>query len=210
MKIHGTKKNVMNNYYVHDITQELFGGKVYPGDPAPSYDRVASMERGDSYNLTNLSMGAHNATHIDAPFHFYQNGKTIEELELSRCIGPCTVIEPMNNDINHWREMLKLCQKRILIKGNLEISMELAKLINEFEILLIGVESQSVGPEGAPMQVHLELLGKEVVLLEGIRLEEVGQGDYFLFAAPLKLGGCDGAPCRAVLLEFDKTHTCIY
>lgn len=196
--------------YVHDITQELFGGKVYPGDLVPSYERVAAMERGDIYNLTNLSMGAHNATHIDAPFHFYQDGKTVEELELSRCIGPCTVIELKDSGSNTLREALKSCQKRILLKGDLVITLELAQLMNELEILLVGVETQSVGPEGAPMQVHLELLGKEVVLLEGIRLGEVEPGDYFLFAAPLKLGGCDGAPCRAVLLEFDKNHTCIY
>ncbi len=191
---------------LYDITQELFSGRVYPGDMAPSYDRVVAMEKGDAYNLTNLSMGVHNATHIDAPFHFYQSGKTIEELELSRCVGPCTVLEVQDMDNKILGEHLMSCQKRILLKGNIEISLELAKLINELEILLIGVESQSVGPEGAPMQVHLELLGKEVVLLEGICLDEVEPGDYFLFAAPLKLGGCDGAPCRAILLDFDKTY----
>ncbi len=190
---------------LYDITQELFSGKVYPGDMAPSYDRVVAMERGDAYNLTNLTMGVHNGTHIDAPFHFYSSGKTIEELELSRCIGPCTVLEPKDMDASILKERLKTCQKRILMKGKVEITLEIAKLLNELEILLIGVESQSVGPEEAPMQVHLELLGKEVVLLEGIRLDEVEAGDYFLFAAPLKLGGCDGAPCRAILLDFDKT-----
>ena len=191
---------------LYDITQELFSGKVYPGDMAPSYDRVVAMERGDAYNLTNLTMGVHNGTHIDAPIHFFSNGKTIEELELARCIGPCTVLDPKNMDNSNLKERLKTCQKRILMKGKVEITLELAKVINEHEILLIGVESQSVGPEGAPMQVHLELLGKEVVLLEGIRLDEVEAGDYFLFAAPMKLGGCDGAPCRAILLDFDKTY----
>lgn len=195
---------------LYDITQELFGGRVYPGDLVPSYDRVSAMERGDDYNLTNLSMGAHNATHIDAPFHFIRNGKTIVEMDLSKCVGPCTVLETKDINIKTLNEQLKACQKRILIKGNLVITLDLAKLFNEHEVELVGVESQSVGPEGAPMEVHHELLGKEVVLLEGIRLDEVERGDYFLFAAPLKLGGCDGAPCRAVLLELDKTHTCIY
>ncbi len=51
------------------------------------------------------------------------------------------------------------------------------------------------------MEVHLELLHKEMVILEGVRLEEVPQGDYFLSAAPIKLGGSDGAPCRAVLIK---------
>jgi arylformamidase len=194
---------------IYDITQELFGGVVYPGDFAPSYDRVSDMKKGDAYNLTNLSMGAHNATHVDAPFHFYEQGKTIEMMDLSRCIGPCSVIELEELGEDSLRKVLVNCQKRLLVKGDAEITLERARLFNEYNILLIGVETQSVGPEGSPIQVHQELLGTDVVLLEGIRLDEVVSGDYFLFAAPIKLGGCDGAPCRAVLIEFDKTCTCI-
>ena len=71
-------------------------------------------------------------------------------------------------------------------------------------VYLIGNESQTVGPENAPMQVHLILLGAEVVLLEGIRLGEVPEGTYLLNAAPLNLGGSDGAPCRAVLMDMEE------
>jgi arylformamidase len=195
---------------IYDISQELFSGRVYPGDLPPTYDRVSDMKKGDLYNLTNLSLGAHNATHVDAPFHFYEDGRTVGEIELSKCIGPCTVIDLKDITGHNLRAQLKACHKRLLIKGSTVITLELAKIFNEFEILLIGVESQSVGPEGSPLQVHLELLGKEVILLEGIRLNEVEPGDYFLLAAPLKLGGCDGAPCRAVLIENDITPTCIY
>jgi len=67
--------------------------------------------------------------------------------------------------------------------------------------LLLGNESQTVGPEDAPMAVHRLLLGSGVILLEGIRLEEVSDGVYFLNAAPLNLSGADGAPCRAVLID---------
>ena len=187
---------------LYDITQEIFSGKVYPGDLTPTYDRVEDMSKGSLYNLTNLSIGAHNATHVDAPFHFIEGGKTIEQVELSRCIGACTVADLSGLSTQALRELLGSCQKRLLVKGRTEITLAMAKLFNEFGIVLVGVETQSVGPEGAPMQVHLELLEQEVVLLEGLFLEEVAPGDYFLFAAPIKLGGCDGAPCRAVLLEF--------
>ena len=71
-------------------------------------------------------------------------------------------------------------------------------------ILLFGNESQTVGPEDAPKQVHLTMLGKEIVLLEGIRLSEVEDGVYMLNAAPLNLGGADGSPCRAVLIAADR------
>ena len=68
-------------------------------------------------------------------------------------------------------------------------------------ILLLGNESQTVGPEDAPMAVHLIMLGAKIVLLEGIRLADVPAGSYLLDAAPINLGGSDGAPCRAVLIE---------
>ena len=69
------------------------------------------------------------------------------------------------------------------------------------ELALLGNESQSVGPVEAPMAVHLCLLSAGVVLLEGIRLKTVPEGEYFLCAAPLCLGGAEGAPCRALLVD---------
>ena len=69
--------------------------------------------------------------------------------------------------------------------------------------MLLGNEPQSVGPMTAPMEVHLVLLGAEVVLLEGIRLDAIKEGVYLLNAAPLHLGGADGAPCRAVLIDLE-------
>jgi arylformamidase len=71
----------------------------------------------------------------------------------------------------------------------------------EAGVLLLGNESQTVGPEDAPRAVHLLLLGGGMILLEGIRLAEVPEGRYLLHAAPLNLGGAEGAPCRALLID---------
>ena len=95
----------------------------------------------------------------------------------------------------------KDASKRILIKGNAVVSLEAAAVFAKAKLLLVGNESQTVGPEDAPMAVHKVLLGAEVVLLEGIRLAEVPEGAYLLNAAPLNLGGADGAPCRAILIK---------
>lgn len=195
---------------IYDITQELFCGRIYPGDTAPSYDRVQKIAEGDICNLTHLTMCVHNATHLDAPYHFYEDGKTIDQLELSRCVGSCTVIKLSDYTEQELEEVLKTCKKRLLIKGNIDITLNMAKIFNKHQILLIGVEGQSVGSVDSPAPVHYELLKNEVALLEGIDLSEVETGDYFLSAAPLKLGGCDGAPCRAILLHFIETDTCIY
>ena len=94
--------------------------------------------------------------------------------------------------------------KRLLIKGDVEVSLEAAKVFASSDILLLGNEPQTIGPQNAPMAVHLVLLGANVILLEGIRLSEVFEGVYFLNAAPLNLSGADGAPCRAILIDVDE------
>lgn len=195
---------------IYDITQELFGGIVYPGDTGPSYERALKITEGAPCNLTNFAMGAHNATHLDAPYHFYDKGKTIEQVELSRCVGECSVLELSKYEKAEIEKLLKTCKKRLLIKGDCVVTLELAKLFNQEGIVLVGVEGQSVGPLDNPRAVHLELLGREVVLLEGLVLVNVAEGSYFLSAAPIKLGGSDGAPCRAILLDFDESCTCNY
>ncbi|MBO4972483.1 MAG: cyclase family protein [Clostridia bacterium] len=197
---------------LYDISQEVFSCAVYPGDPSPSKKTLASMESGALYNLTAFSMCAHNGTHIDAPFHFINDGKTVESLELSRLIGAAYVYEHngivTEEDIKRLLEKIKTVDaeaaKRILIKGKAELSLEAAKVLACEKIYLYGNESQTVGPENAPMAVHKVLLGAEVVLLEGVRLSDVPEGIYLLFAAPLSLAGADGAPCRAVLAEMKQ------
>ena len=91
--------------------------------------------------------------------------------------------------------------KRILIGGKATVTIEAARVFSKAGTLLVGNESQTVGPFEAPAEVHYELLGAGTVLLEGIRLSGIQEGVYLLNAAPLNLGGCDGAPCRAILME---------
>ena len=91
--------------------------------------------------------------------------------------------------------------KRILLKGNVEVSLEATKVFASSELLLLGNESQIIGPHNAPMAVHHVLLGANMILLEGIRLSEVPEGVYLLNAAPLNLSGADGSPCRVVQID---------
>ncbi len=189
---------------IYDISQEVFSCAVYPGDEAPSKREDMRISRGGLYNLTAFSMCAHNGTHIDAPFHFLEEGATIEQIPLEKLIGECCVSE-QSGEIGSEKALAILAAanglRRILIKGTGIVTLAAAQVFAEAGIDLIGVESQSVGPENAPMAVHKVLLGANVVLLEGIRLESVAEGVYFLNAAPLSLAGSDGAPCRAVLIK---------
>lgn len=194
---------------IYDISQEVFGCQVYPGDLAPERTVLTSMEKGDSYNLSAFRMCAHNGTHIDAPFHFLKDGKTVDAICLDTFVGMAYVTEQegiISGDeavtiLERAKEQDPEAAKRILIKGAAEVSSEAAKIFAASGILLLGNEAQTVGPEDAPMEVHLILLRANVVLLEGIRLTEVPEGVYCLNAAPLNLTGADGSPCRAILID---------
>lgn len=197
---------------IYDISQEVFSCQVYTGDPAPERKLLSSIEKGDLYNLTAFSMCAHNGTHIDAPFHFIEDGKTVDAISLEAFIGTAYVAEHhgilSRNDAIEILEKAKTqdpeSARRILIKGPAEVSSDAAKVFASSGVMLLGNESQTIGPEEAPMEVHLILLGANVVLLEGIRLAEVAEGVYYLNAAPLNLSGSDGSPCRAILIATER------
>lgn len=192
---------------IYDISQELFGCAVYPGDPQPERFVTLSIKNGDVCNLTAFKMCAHNGTHVDAPFHFYADGKTIDQVDLDRFIGWAYVAEH-DGDISadDAKNILLAANgcERILVKGKAVVTKEAAQVFAQEGIKLFGNESQTVGPIDAPKEVHLIMLGAEIVLLEGIRLEKVPVGKYFLNAIPLNLGGADGSPCRATLLEIQE------
>ena len=78
---------------IYDISQEVFGCEVYPDDPMPEKTMLRSMQKGEVYNLTAFRMCAHNGTHIDAPFHFIQDGKTVDEICLEAFVGMSYVAE---------------------------------------------------------------------------------------------------------------------
>lgn len=197
---------------LYDISQEVFSCNVFPGDPQPERLVQLQIANGDICNLTAFQMCAHNGTHVDAPYHFIDGGKTIDQVALERFVGYAYVAEH-EGDIGAEDAMAILekaryldsrAAKRILIKGRATMTEEAARVFAEAGILLFGNESQTVGPEDAPMAVHLIMLGAEIVLLEGIRLGEVDEGIYILNCAPINLGGADGAPCRAILVSIEE------
>ncbi len=188
---------------IYDISQEVFSCQVYPGDPKPGKQTLCATEKGDLYNLTAFSMCAHNGTHIDAPFHFLGEGKTVAQMDLNTFVGDCYVARH-NGDVT-GADAAAILRKaegtpRILIAGPATVTAEAADVFANSGICLLGNESQTVGPEDAPMQVHKTLLEKDIALLEGVVLTDVPQGRYYLSAAPLCLAGADGAPCRAYLI----------
>lgn len=194
-------------YELIDISQEVLSCNVYPGDPKPELTAVMRIADGEICNLSALKMCVHNGTHVDAPFHFLEDGITIGRIPVESFAGDCFLArhegEVSGEDAE---EIIRKADKagagrRILIAGKAVVTESAAKVFAAAGILLIGNESQTVGPEDAPMAVHLILLGAGVVLLEGIVLTGLEEGKYFLNAAPLNLYDADGAPCRAWLMR---------
>lgn len=190
-----------------DISQEVLSCETYEGDPTPSAERINDMKRGELYNLSAFSMCAHNGTHIDAPLHFFEDGRSVDKIPLEYFVGECFVAEE-KGDICAKKalEILEKARKsgtdkRILIKGDVTVTEDGARVFADADILLLGNESQSVGPIDSPMEVHKILLSKNIVLLEGIVLDKAREGRYILSCAPLNLAGFEGSPCRAVLIE---------
>lgn len=192
---------------IYDISQEVFNCSVFPGGEQPHRIVMETIKGGSACNLTGLTMCAHNGTHVDAPYHFYDDGKTIEQLDPNKLVGKCYVTfadgaltgEDAETIIKKAKSIDEEAAKRILIGGDMYVTLDAAKVFAKEEIFLIGNEAQTVGPIEAPKDIHYELLAKEVVLLEGIRLAEVEEGVYMLNTMPINLGGSDGAPCRAIL-----------
>lgn len=194
---------------LYDISQEVFSCCVYPGDPAPKAEALRRMARGDSYDLSAFRMCVHNGTHVDAPAHFLPGGKTVDAIPPEQLVGMAYVAEHTGPVTAADAQAILVraagevsgCEKRILLKGDALVTLPAAEAFGRAGVLVLGVESQSVGPEDAPMAVHKVLLGSGTVLLEGLRLKGVAPGGYLLNALPLNLRGLEGAPCRAILIE---------
>lgn len=178
-----------------DIAQEVFSGHTYPGDPVPGYERLKEMAKGDVCNLTRFWMCAHNGTHVDAPAHFVKDGRTIESVRLEDCMGEAWIVD---GDAG-WEQKLPEGCERVLVRGQADVTWDQAKVLVAKGIRLVGTETQKMGDH----DVHRELLGHGIVMLEGVDLSKASNGKAFLCAQPINLGGSEGAPCRPVLIYAD-------
>ncbi|MDR3047970.1 MAG: cyclase family protein [Bacteroidales bacterium] len=190
---------MFKDFKIIDISKELTTTQPYPGDRAAIITRIHDMAVHDDCNLSELTMNLHNATHIDAPLHYIENGLSIEQIAVDKCIGAAIVVNADRLITPAFKEHLTNKKvQRVLVKGDLQLTPEVVQLLVAHPILLIGTENNTIGNP----DIHKQLLSQEIVVLENITLEHVSEGDYFLFAAPIKIANAEGAPCRALLQSF--------
>jgi len=193
--------------YLHDISNNIFTAKKYKGDPAPQCRWLSKMEFGEDCNLSLIEMCTHTGTHIDAPRHYLEDGKTIDQLPLSRFYGPCTVVSIEGVLTGEdMEQILPFCKKKILFKGNgcAFLSQSAVFVLADYGVTLIVTDGLSIAQQDEEFTIHRELFLRDVVILEGLALEAVHDGDYTLAAFPLKLCGLEASPVRAVLFEQEK------
>lgn len=189
---------------IYDITRELLSAEVYPGDPQPSVEPFFSMAAGDECNVSVCRFGSHSGTHVDAPRHYYEEGETIDQLSISRMIGPCSVITVQGIITGQDMErLIEKCEKRILFHGEQRafLSQSAAFVLSSSEVMLVGTDALSIGPPSDVIRPHKQLLGAGIPVLEGLKLTGIRDGRYLLSALPLKVAGLDASPVRAVLVE---------
>jgi len=193
---------------------------VYEGDAPMKFDFLKDMRKGDGFTLSAYSMGAHSGTHIDAPMHFVLGGAPIDRVPLEPLIGPARVIDIPDGvqainaaELNRhqWKGSPRVIfRTRSSRRGWMSsstfhrdfayVAPDAAQLLADAGVQLVGVDYISAEQFGAPAPMtHRILLGKGIPIVEGLSLAGVGAGDYDLIVLPIKVGGHEGAPARAIL-----------
>lgn len=188
----------------YDITRELLSSPVYPGDREPELEKVFDMRKGADFNLCSLSCSLHAGTHCDAFLHFCRDGQDIASMSLDHFIGPCILLSVPEYTLiteENLRNRLPEGTARLLLKsgGTSFLAPSAAAFLLRRGILTVGTDASSVAPPEDEAGIHVPLLSGGVAIIESLWLEKVPDGNYFLSAAPLKISGAEGAPCRAVL-----------
>lgn len=208
---------------IYDITVTISERMpVWPGDPKVHLERVSKIEDGANANVSQLSLSVHTGTHMDAPYHFIQDGYTIENIPLEVLIGPAQVVQmPDTLDVIDGQAIraagIGPSVERLLFKTRnsqfwpaqnsdfqtkfVGINEEGAQVLVDMGIRLVGIDYLSIAPFRKSRPTHEVLLGNKIAVLEGCDLTQVPPGMYDLYALPTKLGGSDGAPVRAVLIS---------
>jgi arylformamidase len=209
----------------HDITVPVSANTpLWPGDGPLEVELVASMADGDGANVSRVCLSTHTATHVDAPFHFFQDGKKLWEIPLDTFIGPCWVADfPELDAIDEAnleaavppgteRLLLKTRNSKLWETGRSDFATDYAYVTTAAAqwcvrrgIKLVGIDYLSLDDysdyDGSEPGAHLALLRNEVIILETINLTGIAPGEYHLICLPLLVGNGDGAPARVVLVE---------
>jgi arylformamidase len=206
---------------IYDISVPIrTGGLVYPGNPEIEVTLQQAVAKGAGANVSFVRFGSHTGTHADAARHFFDDGQSVDQIPLERLIGPAIVLafddsvravgaaELRRHELTeHNRVLLRtrnsaLLSQREFVPDYTYLAPDGAQYLVDQGVELVGIDYLSIEQfHSGQHQTHKILLGKSVVIVEGLNLSGVPPGEYQLICLPLRIEGCDGAPARAVLIE---------
>jgi arylformamidase len=203
---------------IYDISMSIAKDMpVYKGREAkkPVFKTDSDFKSSSVYE-TRLEMNLHTGTHIDAPLHILEGGKQIDQLELERVVRKCKVFDFQEVEDRITKEHLagkdidegdfiilktKNSFLDILEKDYIFLDKSGAKYLESKKVNGVGIDALGIERSQPEHETHKILLGAEIVILEGLCLSEIEEGEYFLFAAPIKIANVEAAPVRAILIK---------
>jgi len=214
---------------IYDITLPISPDMaVWPGDPSVKIQQLSSIENGEEANVSQIRMSVHTGTHIDAPKHFLQEAGSIDKLPLEKLMGEALVLRiddkvdvidektlknhPNVDDLVNCKKVLFKTRnsqywdenKTRFNENYVGLNTSAAAFLAELNLDLIGVDYLSIAAYADSEAPHKILLGKGIILLEGINLQSVPPGIYHLICLPLPIVDSDGSPARAILTKRDS------
>ncbi|MBL7923856.1 MAG: cyclase family protein [Bacteroidia bacterium] len=190
---------------------------VWTGDPSPVMTALACHEAGDRYHLSEIFMGLHSGTHIDAPLHFIPGGKDISQIPLSKLCARVRVLDASREHsiTENWLKNKNIQEGEGLLFKTLSPSEGARQMPSPEEMIALdasaavylvskkiqvaGTDSLSIAGLGDLEKVHVSLLENEVLIIEHLQLQGVEEGTYELMALPIKIKGAEAAPARVLL-----------
>jgi len=209
---------------IYDVSVPIANGMpVWPTDPPLKLTPQAHRSRDGSHtvHVTTIEMGSHTGTHIDAPFHFVEGGRKLDEIPVRDLVGPVSVIQVTGVPSITRQHLKSLSWKnveRVFFKTDnsehwndgvfferfVYLEPDAAEFLVQRNIRLVGIDYLSIDPyKSEKHPTHFVLLGHNVIIIEGLNLSRVPPGRYQMVALPLNLQGADGAPTRVILMEND-------
>lgn len=206
-----------------DITQPLESNIAHwPEDEPFAYNKTVNKEDSGSVNIGKISMSTHIGTHVDAPFHFTNDGEKIIDIDIERYIGKCTIIDIKDYpeiDATILKKKVQKPTQRLLIKTNLPnrperfpddvppVTPDGAAYMAEWGVQLVGVDTPSVDDiDSKDLPGHHALYEHDIYILENVMLDHVSEGEYELIALPLAMKEADGSPVRAVIRPVEEEN----
>lgn len=190
---------------------------VFKNEPSrqPELIPVKSLEE-DAVVIHKILLDLHSGTHVDAPSHYFKEGKTIDQLSMTKEVTNCRVIDFSTvEDVllpSHF-EALNILENDFLLlktKNSTEdfynpnfvyLSKEAAEYLAEKKIKGVGIDAMTIERNQPEHETHKCLLEREIMIIEGLRLKYIKAGLYKMVALPINIIGAEAAPTRVLLIE---------